>query len=315
MPHPPLQQLHEDFMAECRYATRLSPATLRNYQATFDLFVKVLPEAGLATLSPETMTRFFRELEDRERISPRGRIKRGIKSTTIATYRAKLNPFFIWLKARRYLAASPFDAMPYPRVVYDEPKYLRKGQVEKIIAAADFAVPWSSLFIQKRNIAILVVLLYTGLRKSELLNLQVHDLDMQRGEIKVTAVTSKSKQHRALPLNATVQRKLSDYLAERKEKRYTCSHLFTADNRDEPLSEQGLKHLIKKISQASGVKFHAHQLRHTFAVNLIASGSDISVVQKLMGHKSLISTMTYLRCIPSKTMRKSVDALSWDSLI
>lgn len=315
MPHPPLQQLHDDFMAECRYATRLSPATLRNYQATFDLFVKVIPEAAVEHLSPETLTRFFRRLEDRERISPRGRIKHGIKSTTIASYRAKLSPFFVWLKARRHIAASPFDSMPYPKVVYDEPKYIRKEQIEKIITAADFAVPWSSSFIQKRNVAILIVLLYTGLRKSELLNLQLHDLDMRRGELKVTAITSKSKQHKTLPLNATVQRKLADYLAELKKKRYTNPCLFTADNRDEPLSEQGLKHLIKKVSQASGVRFHAHQLRHTFAVNLINSGSDVSVVQKLMGHKSLVSTLTYLRCIPSSTMRKSVEAMSWENLV
>lgn len=315
MPIPALQQLHEDFMAECRYATRLSPATLRNYQATFDLFVKVIPEAGLTTLSPETMTRFFRELEDRERMSPRGRIKRGIKSTTIAAYRAKLSPFFRWLKARRYIAASPFETMPYPKVIYDEPKYLRKEQIEKIITAADFAVPWSSPFIQKRNIAILAVLLYLGLRKSELLNVRLHDLDMQRGELKVTAETSKSKQHKTLPLNATVQRKLADYLAELRKKRYTTAYLFVADNRDEPLSEQGLKHLIKRIGQAAGIRFHAHQLRHTFAVNLINSGSDISVVQKLMGHKSLISTLTYLRSIPSSTMRKSVEAMSWENLV
>ena len=315
MPNLTIQQLHDDFMAECRYATRLSPATLRNYEATFDLFTRVIPEAGIETLSTETLTRFFRRLEERERISPRGRVKQGIKSATIATYRAKLSPFFVWLKAKRVIAASPFDTMPYPRVVYDEPKYLRKEQIEKIVAAAEFAVPWSSLFIQKRNIAILVMLLYTGLRKSELLNLKLLDLDMTRAELKVTAFTSKSKQHRTLPLNATAQRKLTDYLVERTKKKYTTSRLFVSDDRDEPLSEQGLKHLIKRVGVAAGVRFHAHQLRHTFAINLINSGSDVSVVQKLMGHKSLVSTLTYLRCIPSSTMRKSVEAMAWDSLV
>lgn len=302
-------------MAECRYATRLSPATLRNYQATFDLFVKVSPEVAIETLSPETLTRFFRRLEDRARVSPRGRIKHGVKATTIATYRAKLSPFFVWLKARRHIAASPFDSMPYPKVVYDEPKYLRKEQIERIVTAAGFAIAWSSPFTKKRNLAILLMLLYTGLRKSELLNIKLCDLDTKRSEIKIAAVTSKSKYHKTLPLNAPVQRALSDYLEERQKRRFATPYLFAADNRDEPLSEQGLKHLIKRISHASGVRFHAHQLRHTFAVNLISSGSDISVVQKLMGHKSLGSTLTYLRCIPSETMRQSVESLSWENLI
>ena len=315
MPYLTLHQLHDDFIAECRYAMRLSPATLKNYRATFALFVKVMPEVNPACLTPETLTRFFRELDTRERVSNRGRLKQGVKATTIATYRAKLNPFFKWLKHKGHIAASPFEGIPYPKVVYDEPKYLRKAQLEKLITAVSFSIPWSSTFIQKRNLTIIIVLLYAGLRKSELLNLKLLDLDMVRGELKIDATTSKSKQHKTQPLNSLIRRKLADYLEERRKKQYTTPFLFVADQRDEPFSEQGLKHLLKRISQASGVRFHAHQLRHTFAVNLISSGSDISVVQKLMGHKSLTSTLTYLRCIPSQTMHQSVESLSWENLV
>lgn len=315
MPHPTLQQLHEDFMAESRYLARLSPVTLRNYQATFALFNKIVPMAVPALLTSEALTRFFRELDVRERVSPRGRIKRGVKATTIATYRAKLNPFFRWLKLKGYIHSSPFENIPTPRVSYDEPKYLRKEQIEKIFAAVEYSANWSSSFMRKRNKAILMVLLCAGLRKSELLSLKLIDVDLTRGEMKIEAKTSKSKHHRTLPLNGLLRRALEDYLEEKREYPYTTPYLFTADCRDEPLSGQGLKHMLKQIGHASGIRFHAHQLRHTFAVNLISSGSDISVVQKLMGHKSLTSTLTYLRCIPSKTMRHSVEAMSWDSLV
>ncbi len=311
----PFEQLHDDFIAECRYATRLSDATVRNYQTTFALFIKVIPEADCALLTAQTLTRFFRELDTRRRLTPRGKVKQGVKATTIATYRAKLNPFFKWLRHKGYIAALPFDGIPYPKVSYDEPKYLKKSQIEKVITAISFSIPWSSVFVQKRNLAIIMVLLYTGIRKSELLNLKMQDLDLTRNELKISAATSKSKQHKTQPLNYLVSRKLAEYLEERKQKLHTTAYLFTADRRDEPFSEQGLKHLLKQIRRASGVRFHAHQLRHTFAVNLISSGSDISVVQKLMGHKSLTSTLTYLRCIPSRTMRQSVDALSFENLV
>lgn len=103
-------------------------------------------------------------------------------------------------------------------MVYEEPQYLHKEQIERIITAIDFKIPWPNLFLQKRNMAIITTLLFGGLRKSELLNLKVYDIDLERSEMKINASTSKSKQHKTLPLNSLVRRKLEDYLAERKKK-------------------------------------------------------------------------------------------------
>ena len=315
MPPPTLQQLHEDFMADCRYSARLSSATLQNYQATFELLIKVMPSVGLESLTSETLTSFFRELETRQRMVGHGRVKEGVKASTIATYRAKLNPFFKWLKHKRHIAASPFDNMPHPKVVYEDPKYLHQGEIKKILTAVGFSIHWSTLFVRKRNLAIIVLLLYTGLRKSELVNIELHDLDLARCELRVNAATSKSKCHKTLPINPEVHRRLADYLEERRKLRSSVPHLFVSETGSAPFTENGLKRMIGRVSKESGVRFHVHQLRHTFAVNLINSGSDISVVQKLLGHKGLNSTLTYLRCIPSKTLHRSVATLSLDTLV
>ena len=315
MLHPPLHELHAEFIAECRYTARLAPATLRNYRAAFVVFTSVMPNLSLSSLTAATLTHFFRELETRERASGRSRHERGVKTSTIATYRAKLNPFFKWLVARQLIASSPFAGTAAPRVVYDEPQYLRKGQLERIMVAVDHTIEWSSSFIHKRSVAILTVLLYAGLRKGELLSLRTGDVDLERGELRVSAQTSKSKSYRTIPLNHLACRQLADYLEQRIKKRYLTSYLFVSDERDDRFTEQGLRHLVKRIRQASGVRFHVHQLRHTFAVNLIGSGSDVSVVQKLMGHKNIVPTLIYLRAIPSPTMRKSIEALHWDSML
>lgn len=315
MHHPTLYELHEEFIAECRYTARLAPATLRNYRAAFAVFSTAMPELSLSSLKAATLTHFFRELETRERESGRSRHQRGVKTSTIATYRAKLNPFFKWLVARQLIASSPFAGMAAPKVVYDEPQYLRKEQLDRIMVALDHTIEWSSSFVHKRSVAIVTVLLYAGLRKGELLSLRREDVDLERGELRVGAQTSKSKSYRTIPLNHLTCRRLADYLEQRNKKRCLTSYLFVADERDERFTEQGLRHLVKRIRRTSGVRFHVHQLRHTFAVNLIGSGSDISVVQKLMGHKSITSTLIYLRAIPSPTMRKSIEALHWDSML
>lgn len=312
---PPLHQLHDDFIAECRYLARLSGATIRNYQTTFHLLSTLAPELDLRSLTSNTMMRFFRELETRQRCVGRGRYRQGVKATTIATYRAKLCPFFNWLKDKGYISASPFEHLPQPKIIYDEPQYLRKSQLDKILTAIDVTIPWANLFIQKRNAAVIIMFICTGLRRSELLNIRTHDLDIERGELRVSASTSKSKHHRTLPLNFLASRRLTDYLEERRKRGITHPFLFSREDCDQPFTADCLKRLIKRICTASGVSFHVHQLRHTFAVNLISSGSDVAVVQKLMGHKNITSTLTYLRCIPSPTMRQSVDALDWDKLV
>ena len=309
-----LAQLHEQFMSECCYSARLSSATLKNYQAAFNLLVRIIPTLTLDTLDSKTMMVFFKELETRERIVGRGKVRRGVKQTTVATYRAKLRPFLKWLLQKRYIAVDPFASLPCPKTIYDEPKYLKKEQIEKIVTAINFCIPWTTLFVQKRNMAIFTLLVCCGLRKTELLNLMTYDVDLARAEVRVNGSTSKSRQYRILPLNSLARCKLQDYLEERKGRAYVTPYLFASEHRDERLTEDGLIHVVKRISEAAGEPFHLHQLRHTFAVNLVSSGTDISVVQKLMGHKSIHSTLVYLRSIPTSVMRQSVEALRWNNL-
>lgn len=310
-----LKQLFEEFMEECKFSAKLSPETLKGYQASFDLLIKIISTITLETISDKTMNEFFKCLEQRERIVGRGIIKKGIKKSTIATYRSKLHKFFSWLKMKKYLKENPFDIMPYPTVEYIDRKWLKKESIETIFTAMDFKIEWDNSFVQKRNVAIFTLLLCCGLRKNELLGLRARDIDLGRKMLSVNAETSKSKRDRIIPLNFLAIRKLEDYLAERKKRGCLTPHLFVSNNRDERLSDHGFKHLIKILNEKSGVKFHAHQLRHTFAINLINQSCDIIKIQQLMGHKDIRMTAVYLRCLPNSAMRQDVENLTIDNLV
>jgi site-specific recombinase XerD len=307
-------QYHEDFMAESRYSKRFSPATLRGYQAAFELLCSVMPGIALDSITDTTLKAFFRELETRERVVGRGRIKKGVKTSTIATYRAKLSPFFAWLVKSGHIKASPFGGFTPLRVSYNEPKYLRQEQVERIMTAITAKISWASLFIQKRNYAIIATLLYAGLRKTELLSLKIHDIDLERKTLHVNGSTSKSGDSRIVPINLSLYRALEDYFQERKKKGYGTSYLFVSDTRDDGLTDDGFKHLIEKLTRESGIKFHAHQLRHTFAVNVIQNG-NLPAAQQLMGHKTVLSTMVYLRALPDDIKRQHVESLQLQDMI
>jgi len=308
-------QLHKEFTNEQRFAARLSEVTLRGYEQSYALLREVMPDVSVDQISSATMTEFFRRLETRTRIVGRGIRKVGVKKSTIATYRSKLSRFFQWLENRGYIKKNPFLAMEYPDVRYEDRKYLGRSDIQKIFTALALSIFNHSNFLQKRNLAIFAVLLYSGVRKGELLNLKVTDLDLQRRELTVRAETSKSRIRRIVPISAELMKILRDYLSERVRRGLTTPHLFASSAHDSNLTDNGLKHLVEAVQRASGVSFHVHQFRHTFAVNVLNNGSDIAKLKQLLGHRDIRMTATYLRCLPTSAMRGDVETLTLDNLI
>ena len=169
--------------------------------------------------------------------------------------------------------------------------------------------------VRKRNTAIFNLFLYTGIRKSELLGLKLIDFNFDIEELTVRAEISKSKINRVIPLNRRLISILKDYLKERKSLGYKTEYFFVSNNSDNKFTEHGLKNTVTKIVEESGVKFHVHRFRHSFAINLINNGSDIMKIKQLLGHKDIRMTAAYLRCIPSNAMRGDIEDLNMDDML
>src|SRR5438128_1147681 len=93
-----LRRLHDQFVSEQRYSTRLAPTTLQAYRTSFTLLLSLMPALSLGQLTPESLTEFFRRLETRKRRVGRGE-RLGVTASTVATHRGKLGRFFSWLAA------------------------------------------------------------------------------------------------------------------------------------------------------------------------------------------------------------------------
>lgn len=307
-----LQQLFSEYISECQFARRSRPATIRGYQQTFITFCTIMPGIALQDLTSTTLTRFFKILEERKRIVGKGTVKVGVKKSTIATYWCKLNNFFTWLQRRNYLKENPFSGMTYPLPVYEDRKFLRRIQVEKILAAIHSHFN-GNLLILKRNLVIFYLLMFCGLRREELLLLQIRDIDLERKIVTVRAETSKIPRTRYLPMHTQLASYLKDYLAARLG--LTTPFLIVSSQRDDRLSYDGLKHLVTNLNNYSGVRFHLHQFRHTFAVNFLKNSNNIAKLKQLMGHKDIRMTLTYLRCLPTNEMRGDIESMNIDTLV
>src|SRR5713101_9282620 len=105
-----------------------------------------------AMISPEILTGFFEWLQTRERVVGRGALRQGVKKTTIATYWRKLSKFFSWLVFKGHITANPLQnkALEFPRIRYDDRKYLERKDMQKILVAVSATVRWQTDLIRAR---------------------------------------------------------------------------------------------------------------------------------------------------------------------
>lgn len=305
-----LNTLFEEYVQECEFSSRLRPATTRGYKSVFSLFIDVMPEiTSVEFLTPALLSDFFKRLQIRVRIIGKGIKKTGVKDSTIKTYWNKLNSFFEWLVRKDYLVHNPLlDIKRPPEPKYEDSKALNDQEVDKIIAViVSHANGPLSL---RRDIAMVSLLLYCGLRRGELISLQVKDIDLYKGILVVRGETSKSKRTRILPLHPTLLLHLREYMAERTRQKYTTEHLLISTNRaNAGLTRNGLRHWEKRINKLSGIHFHLHRFRHSFATNLAKKDVGIVKIQKLLGHNSSSMTERYVRSIVPEDLLEDISKL------
>lgn len=251
------------------------------------------------------LNEFFKRIDTRQRMVG-NKIATGVKNSTTKTHWSKLNVFFVWLARHGHIIESPLKHIKAPRPNYDDFRRLENDQINKIYSSI-VRCSSSSLMI-RRDTVMVSILLFCGLRKGELISLQIKDIDLRKNEITIRGETSKSKRTRVLTLHPTLVMHLKDYLQERKHLK--TEYLIVATRGDRALTRHGLKHWVRSLIVKSGVKFHLHQFRHTFACKLCEANVNVFKVQKMMGHIDIAMTMRYARSMRTQDMLEDIKKLT-----
>lgn len=303
-----LKRLFSEYINECQFSVCLRPETIRGYIAVFHLFSKVMPEvSSTEELSPEMLTEFFKRIKTRTRIVGKNTIKTGVKSSTIKTQYSKLIVFFEWLCKKGYLKQNPLKNIKAPQVNYDDFQRLEDEEINKIYSAIVRCS--TNTLLLRRDTVMVSLLLFCGIRKGEFISLQVKDVDIEKKEITIRGETSKSKRTRILKIHPTLLLHLKDYFQERRNLK--TEWLIVSNRGDSGLTREGLKHWVKSIIDKSGIKFHLHVIRHTFACKLAESDVNIFKIQKMMGHQNVSMTMRYSRSLQTEDMGEDIGKISF----
>ncbi len=219
------------------------------------------------------------------------------KSTT-ARKLATLRSFFKYLIRRGHVSTSPLSSIRTPKQEKRLPKCLDLEQVQKLLES-----PGEADILSCRDKAMLEVLYSSGIRVSELVELQTGDIDLVEG---VLRVKGKGRKDRLTPIGSQAISALQHYFQMRQIdarcQQSTHSQQVFLNKHGQPLSTRSVRRKLDKYLVMAGLDpgISPHTLRHSFATHLLNNGADLRSVQELLGHQSLSTTQIYTHLTTSR---------------
>ena len=223
-------------------------------------------------------------------------------AATLGRRLAGVRAFFRFLQREEWIALDPTTGIPAPKLPKRTPRPL---SVDDCFALADSEVAPRTQGSEQprkrlariRDTAIVELLYGTGIRVGELAALDVRDIDLHRGEVRVLG---KGNKERIVPIPVKAREALARWLDERRRPGVLAEPLFTVLRRNrepEPrrLSARDVRRGLERRGRAGGLddRVHPHRLRHSYATHLLDMGADLREIQELLGHASLSTTQKY----------------------
>ena len=216
--------------------------------------------------------------------------QKGLGSKTVARKLSSLKSFFRYLVFKSIIPNDPSSEVETPKLLKSIPKSISEKEVEALLAAPD-----EKTDIGLRDKTMIETLYSCGLRISELTNLELLNLNLRQGVIRVIG---KGQKERLVPMGDQLIGLLELYISSSRKNLLNKRHsdfLFLS-TRGQGMTRQSFWHRIKHYCLASGFepdKISPHVLRHAFATHLLNNGADLRVVQLLLGHSDLNTTQIY----------------------
>ncbi len=296
-----METLIEQFLHYLTVERAVSPRTVKAYQHDLSKFADFAHSLGIEELqkiTKEDIRKFLSSLAQNGINKPNAAITRSRKLSSIKS-------FFKYLVHEEILEHNPAADIESPKIPEREPCYLTQEEYQALLDAVKrVATP----YYQFRDLAIVTLLLGTGIRLSELVGLTIQNVTLNNGS-SVIKVRGKGDKERTIPLNKDVVAVLEKYLKARPE--VETDKLFVS-RKDNGLSSGAVYHLVKTYLAAAGIKkvrAGVHSLRNIFATSLLNNkGIGLLQIQQLLGHKKLETTRRYLH-ISDTDLRNAVDSL------
>jgi integrase/recombinase XerD len=298
----PSALLADPSLREC---LSLAESSLYNLQQMTEVFSAYRKHLDICDLEPKTKARYWEVVN-----SYRKWLNNRLPDATTA------QEFLAYLREKGYRPRSvllyyhalrlflSFRGIQFKlklRKPRELPPYHSREEIEALITQAEIGLHGQKPWHKERNKAMILTFCYTGVRKQELLNLRVSDIDFERRLLRVKQ--GKGRKDRMIPLAERLMEPL----------RSQCTGKSAQDIVYAGLNPRSVYRVITRLARACGLQgIHPHTLRHYFATRLVEKGVNIRVIQELLGHADLSTTAIYLDVSPQH-LKSAIDALDNDS--
>ncbi len=275
---------YENYLTKVKQASNNTISSYMRDIRQFAGWLSTTEELDTVDATQENISRYMEVLEEE-----------GRSTATQARCVASLRNFYSYLVSSGFLEQSPVTDVKVERKERKLPQILTNREIE-LLLSQPVCIDDKGF----RDKAMLEVLYATGMRVSELIDLNVSDVNLDQGIVKCTT----SRKTRSIPLYPAAQKALRVYMDEHRD--------FLLTDSDEPalfvnvngtrISRQGFWKILKHYQETAHIDkdITPHTLRHSFAVHLLENGADIGSVQELMGHCDISSTQLYTHMLNQK---------------
>ena len=276
------------FLDELRVSRRLAANTIIAYQRDLNRLLEFAGQHGLSLLAVDRyeVETFIREL-----------MSSGLSPRSVARVVACVRGFYRFLVMDGHITASPADDVRAPRAWPALPRFLSLDEVDQLLAQ-----PSTNTSIGTRDRALLELLYATGMRVSELVGLEVSDINLEEGFL---TCVGKGAKERVVPIGRIARDWVSRYQASARPqllKHRDSNRLFVNARGGTALTRVGFWKIVKKYGRQAGLsqELSPHMLRHSFATHLLDRGADLRAIQTLLGHADLSTTQIYTHILEAR---------------
>lgn len=286
----------EEYLGYIKYQRNVSEHTFRNYASDLHQFYHHL------THTPDGKERSEPELDQIDNLTIREFIgtlyQKKNKKSSVARKLATIRSFMKYLSSRHAIETNPARSVVSPKRESRLPDYLAIDSVVSLVESPD-----TDTDLGKRDRAVLELLYAAGIRVGELVGLNLGDISLEEGLLRVVGKGSKE---RIVPFGKSAMETLLDYLQVRQKRlrdksgsgkgdRVPATEAVFLNARGGRLTARSVWNIVDRyVGQlAQRLKVHPHTLRHTFATHMLNAGADLRTIQELLGHESLSTTQKY----------------------
>ncbi|NLZ93345.1 MAG: site-specific tyrosine recombinase XerD [Firmicutes bacterium] len=277
-----------DFIYYISVEKGLAANTLEAYNRDLHAFCTYLKKANINDFKEVTRNNIIGYLQTLK--------KSGKATSTLSRNMASIRSFYSYLFQERLIVENPTVDLESPKLEKKLPRVLTTQEVDLLLEQPD---------VQQvagiRDKAMLEVIYATGIRVSELMSLDVLDVNLEAGFIRCTG---KGAKERIIPMGSVAVHYVSEYLNRSRPKliRSHDEEAMFVNQHGKRLTRQGFWKILKKYVRKAGIVkgITPHTLRHSFATHLLENGADLRSVQEMLGHADISTTQIYTQVTRSK---------------